>query len=118
MDKLIAGLSTAAIGMIVVFVGLAILIFFLTLMNIISQRAAKKTAIPSSDKVPEPEVAYEEEEAQEDDGALSAVLTAAIAAVWEGAAPEGGFVVRRVRRISNAPAWQRSAREEQMYSRM
>ena len=28
-----------------------------------------------------------------------------------------GFVVRRVRRISNTPAWSKSGREEQVYSR-
>ena len=62
-----------------------------------------------------------EEAYQENDDALIAVISAAIAAMWqadEGAAPQGGFVVRRVKRINTAPAWQKGAREEQMYGRM
>ena len=43
-----------------------------------------------------------------------AAITAAIASVWEG---EHGFVVRRVKRINHAPAWNRAGREEQTYSR-
>ena len=29
-----------------------------------------------------------------------------------------GFVVRSIRRVSNAPAWNRAGREEQIYSRL
>ena len=43
-----------------------------------------------------------------------AAITAAIAAVWQ--APTG-FVVRHVKRVNNAPAWNRAGREEQTYSR-
>ena len=43
-----------------------------------------------------------------------AAIVAAIAAIWDG---ETGFTVRRVRRISNAPAWNRAGRDEQIYSR-
>ena len=44
---------------------------------------------------------------------IAAIVTA-LTAVWEG---ETGFVVRRVRRISNASAWSRAGRNEQIYSR-
>ena len=44
-----------------------------------------------------------------------AAIIAAIAAIWEG---EGGFVVRKVRRVSNAPVWNRAGRDEQIYSRL
>ena len=59
----------------------------------------------------------------QNDDALIAVISAAIAAMLdaEGAAqgvPATGFVVRRVKRIHTAPAWQKGAREEQMYGRM
>ncbi len=51
-----------------------------------------------------------------------AVITAAVAAMLseEKGAPvdESGFVVRAVRRVSNAPAWNRAGREEQVYSRL
>lgn len=43
------------------------------------------------------------------DDALIAVISAAIAAVM---GEDKGFVVRHVRRISNAPAWQKAGREE------
>ena len=44
-----------------------------------------------------------------------AAITAAIATVWQG---DTGFVVRHVRRVNNAPAWNRAGREDQTYSRM
>ena len=44
-----------------------------------------------------------------------AAITAAIASVWEG---ETGFVVRHIKRVSNAPAWNRAGREDQIYSRL
>ena len=50
------------------------------------------------------------------DDALIAVITAAVAAVWQG--EKSGFVVRRVRRVNNSPAWNASARDEQLYSHM
>lgn len=43
-----------------------------------------------------------------------AAITAAIASVWEG---QNGFVVRHIKRVNNAPAWNRAGREEQVYSR-
>ena len=42
------------------------------------------------------------------------VITAAVAAMMgEG----NGFTVRRVRRVTNTPAWAKAGREEQIYSR-
>ena len=43
-----------------------------------------------------------------------AAITAAIACVWEG---QSGFVVRHIRRVNHAPAWNRAGRDEQVYSR-
>ena len=43
-----------------------------------------------------------------------AAITAAIASVWQS---ETGFVVRHVKRITNASVWNRAGREEQTYSR-
>ena len=49
--------------------------------------------------------------------ALIAVITAAIAAIWqEEGHHDSGFVVRRVRRVQNGSARARAAREEQIYS--
>ena len=60
---------------------------------------------------------------QADNGELIAVIAAAIAATMEAEAAVGGkkandFVVRSIRRVNNAPAWNRAGREEQVYSRM
>ena len=50
----------------------------------------------------------------------NAVIAAAVAMAMEAAGEENttGFVVRSIRRINNAPAWNRAGREEQVYSRM
>ena len=76
----------------------------------------KQTSVPEAEKVvvPPREAQPVEEEPEEDDGELIAVIAAAVAAVWDK--PESGFVVRRVRRISNSPLSARLARDEQMYS--
>ena len=62
----------------------------------------------------------EEAVEETDDDELIAVIAAAVAAAMEQAGEENttGFVVRSIRRINNAPAWNRAGREEQVYSRM
>ena len=47
--------------------------------------------------------------------ALIAAITAAISMMLEA---QTGFTVKRVKRISNAPTWQKTGREEQIYSRL
>ena len=79
----------------------------------------QKAAAPAPAAAPVP--AEEEEQAEEtDDDELIAVIAAAVAAAMEQAGEENttGFVVRSIRRINNAPAWNRAGREEQVYSRM
>ena len=46
---------------------------------------------------------------------MIAAITAAVSAVWQ---EDMGFVVRRVRRIHTAPAWNRAGRDDQIYSRL
>lgn len=55
-----------------------------------------------------------------DNGELIAVISAAVAAVLDAESGSTGskFVVRTIRRVHNAPAWNRAGREEQIYSRM
>ena len=117
MDKLSLGPSTTVIGMLVVFFGLVILIACIYVMTSITGRA-KKAAAPAAAPAPAPLPAVEEPEAEEDedDGALIAVISAAIAAVWQDEST--GFVVRRVKRIQNSTARARAARDEQIYSRL
>ena len=105
--------------MLVVFFGLAVLIVCISVMTVFTTEK-KKAAAPAPAPVQEAPVQVEEAY-QENDDALIAVISAAIAAMWqadEGAAPQGGFVVRRIKRVNTAPAWQKGAREEQMYGRM
>ena len=115
MSNLANGLSTTLVGMIIVFFGLLVLILCITVMHAVMNRGRKPVEVPPEEKVvvtkPEPEP---EEEAEEEDEALIAVIAAAVAAVWED--PQSGFVVRRVRRVSNSPLSARLARDEQMYS--
>ena len=121
MEKLMSGLGVAGVGMLVVFVGLIILIGFIKLLAIFSgERKPKKVETkPAETKaaVPVPVPAPAAPAAPVADGIpadVIAVITTAIAAVWDGG---NSFVVRRVKRVSNAPAWNRAGREEQTYSR-
>ena len=111
MDRLILGLSTTGVGMLVVFSGLVILIACIYGMTAFTGR--KKADKPAPAKQ---EAAAPAPQAEEDDGQLSAVITAAIAAVWQGEGNSSGFVVRRVRRAQNSTARARAAREEQIFS--
>ena len=116
MSNLISGLSTTLIGMLIVFFGLLVLIVCIPVMHKVMNPAKKQAPVPEAEKVvvPPREAQPVEEEPEEDDGELIAVIAAAVAAVWDK--PESGFVVRRVRRISNSPLSARLARDEQMYS--
>ena len=117
MSSLQIGLSTAAVGITVVFIGLIILIGMIYVMTLFTRRTGKKKAeiaSPAPAAAPAPVSVPEETAEDEDDGNVIAAITAAIAAVWDQ--EQSGFVVRRVRRISNSPLSARLARDEQMYS--
>ena len=76
------------------------------------EKPAASAPAPAPAPVPAAPVA-ETQPVQADD-ALIAVISAAVAAMME----EGSaFTVRRIRRVSNASAWSRAGREEQVYSR-
>ena len=122
MDSLKFGLLVTVIGIGIVFFGLVVLIGLVKLISVATASLGKKKEPPKP--APKPASApatikplpTEEAEAPaaQDDGALIAVITAAIAAMLD----EGGaFVVRKVRRVSNTPAWSKAGREEQIYSR-
>ena len=73
--------------------------------------AAQKKEAPAPAPVAAPVV---EEVPVADDSELIAVISAAVAMMMEDGS---AFTVRRVRRVQNAPAWQKAGREEQVYSR-
>ena len=125
--KLIYGAQVTAIGLVVVFLGLAILIGFITLMAQVFKAidasknekakalaaaqaaeaaAAAKAAAAQAPKAVEPEPVVEE---VTDDAELIAVIAAAIAAFTDS---DKQRVVRRVRRVSG---WNRAGRAEQVY---
>lgn len=115
-NALTYGGMVAAIGLLVVFTGLALLIVVLMLMaevfKAVGRRQQKRAENEQAAQpvapapAPVPEVAEEEEVV--DDTELIAVIAAAIAA-YE---PDGKkLVVRRVRRVGG---WNRAAREEQI----
>ena len=136
-DILIYGLSVAVCGMATVFLALIILIGLVKALekftngevaelvkNKLSEKLGTKNAEPAkTSSIP-----------TLDDAELFAVITAAVAAMMEeeakvvaAAAPTAeaaaevkpaSFVVRSIRRVNNAPAWNRAGRDEQVYSRM
>jgi len=125
MDKIFFALGVAVLGMLTVFVGLVILIAFITLLT-------KFTAAGDSKKKNESKSGEVKSADAEVSGDVMAAISAALAAYDETPAPEvvaaiaaalnivmgeGKFVVKHVKRIHNAPAWNRAGREEQIYSR-
>ena len=125
MDKIFFALGVAVLGMLTVFVGLIILIAFITLLT-------KFTAAGDSKKKNESKSGEVKSADAEVSGDVMAAISAALAAYDETPAPEvvaaiaaalnivmgeGKFVVKHVKRIHNAPAWNRAGREEQIYSR-
>lgn len=126
MTTILYGLQVTIVGLVVVFVGLIILIGCINLMQRCMAEFEKKkigTSKTQPEAAPAPAAAAPAvPAAQANDGELMAVITAAVAAMLseEKGAPvdESGFVVRAVRRVSNAPAWNRAGREEQVYSRL
>lgn len=118
MENLIFGLGVMLIGLLVVFTGLIILIGFIKILTMVTTRLSgeKKQKAPASAPAAEPVKAPVAAPAQPEGvpAEVIAAITAAIASMWEG---ETGFVVRHVKRITNASAWNRAGREEQTYSR-
>ena len=115
MEKFMFGLGVMALGMVVVFVGLLILIGFIKILGSVTMAGQKKKSkltdnaaetVAEAPAAPVVEAGIPAE--------VVAAITAAVAAVWQGG---NGFVVRHIRHINNAPAWNRAGREEQTYSR-
>ena len=133
-DILIYGLSVAVVGMATVFLGLIILIGMVKLLEKFVKGEIKDMVVAKQGGTKNAEPAKTSSIPTLDDAELFAVITAAVAAVMEeeakvvaAAAPTAeaaaevkpaSFVVRSIRRVNNAPAWNRAGRDEQVYSRM
>ena len=121
LNNLGFGLTVTLIGIAIVFLGLTILIGLIKLMEKATanlgkggkggKKAKKQADAPAPAPVSAPVV---EEVPVADDSELIAVISAAVAMMMEDGS---AFTVRRVRRVQNAPAWQKAGREEQVYSR-
>ena len=125
MDKALFGLGVAVLGMMTVFAGLIILIVFISILSKFTAASDKKKNDPKPGKV---KAANDSEVPGEVLAAITAALAmnnesvpadvvAAIAAALNVVMGDTKFVVRHVKRIHNAPAWNRAGREEQIYSR-
>ena len=126
MEKLLYSLGVAVLGMVTVFAGLVILIAFITMLTKLTTAGGKKK---TESKSVELKAAARKEEVPGDvmaaitaavsayDSTPSPEVVAAIAAALNVVMGEGKFVVKHIRRINNAPAWNRAGREEQIYSR-
>ena len=118
MDSLKFGLLVTVIGIGIVFFGLVVLIGLVKLISAATANLGKKKepqkVAPAPAPAPIPAPVVEETAAADDNSELIAVITAAIAAMLDDG---GSFVVRKVRRVSTAPAWSKAGREEQIYSR-
>lgn len=145
MIALIYGLQVMIVGLLIVFAGLTILIGCIKGMEKVMERLPEwQGKLPTAQikeklnagvaqlkgKLP----VNPKKAATENTDELVAVITAAVAAMIAqenaqaaAAAEEGeepaaeevkGFVVRSIRRVSTASAWNRAGREEQIYSRL
>ncbi len=126
MEKLLYSLGVALLGMVTVFAGLIILIAFISMLTKVTTAGGKKK---TESKSVELKPASKTEEVSGDvmaaitaavsayDSTPSPEVVAAIAAALNVVMGEGKFVVKHIRRINNAPAWNRAGREEQIYSR-
>ncbi len=119
MDKLIFGLTVTVIGIAVVFCGLVVLIGLIKLVamatgSVSKPKKDKAAPAPAPAPAPVPAAPVAQEQPVQADDTLIAVISAAVAAMMEDGS---AFTVRRIRRVSNATAWSRAGREEQVYSR-
>lgn len=115
MERLFESLIVTLTGIVIVFFGLIILIGLIKILVMATTSKPKKAPVQeTAPAAPAAPVSVTEETAVENDDALIAVITAAVACMMEDGS---AFTVRRVRRVNNTPAWQKAGREEQIYSR-
>ena len=125
MDKLLYSLGVAVLGMVTVFAGLVILIVFIMLLSkfTVKGEGKKKTDSKSvevkknSDEISGDVLAAITAAVSMYDQTIPSDVVAAIVGALHVVMGEGKFVVRHIKRINNAPAWNRAGREEQIYSR-
>lgn len=108
-QKLALGGETIALGLLVVFVCLALIILLITLLSYILKER-KKSETQKAEPSPLPELPVVE--VQDDE--LLAVLSAAIAAAMEREGSSSPFVIRSYRRMGRTSAWNSAGRDSQI----
>jgi len=96
------GLLHTLLGMLIIFVALAILWGVIELFRFVFERvtSSKKRAVPPSDPAEQPQTAAAETaEPEQDDSELIAVITAAVAAYLDK--PQGSFRVVSFKRMDD-----------------
>lgn len=116
-EKLNLGLMTTGIGLLVVFCALIlIIVVILVLSQILKERpkkSDKKEEVPVAEAAaPEPETKLKQQ-----DDALTAVISAAVAAYLESE-NDNGLVVKSYRKVSAETPWAQAGRNAQIYNKL
>lgn len=112
-QDLAMGGQTIALGLIVVFLCLALIIVIMVIMSAILKERKKETVVSPKEIKPIPQaptVVMQDDE-------LLAVLTAAVAAAMESESPDGGatpFVIWSYKKVNGRTAWGRAGRQSQL----
>lgn len=113
-EKLLFGLQTAVLGLIVVFVGLLLIIVMIKIVGAIVKAISKKNSKPEKkiEKTEEP-IAVEKPAVLSDDKELVAAITAAVACMLN--TDTGKVKIKSIRKAGGS-AWARANRKEQIYN--
>lgn len=116
-DRLSAGMVTTILGMGITFSALIILLFIISWMNKILNRAPAATAaVITADQEQSVTKALKPEKT-ENDNELVAAITTAIAMTLK--TPTSNIVIKNIEKLSNqSPQWKRAGIIEQMNSRL
>lgn len=116
-NELALGFQTTGLGLLVVFVALALIIVIITILGaVLKGKKKKKPAIEKLvEHIEQPSVPQAQPFTQ--DGELLAVLTAAVTAYIGNSGGANGLVVRSYRRVSVDSPWARAGRNAQIYNK-
>lgn len=113
-EKLLFGLQTAALGLIVVFVALVLIIAMIKIVGLVARalnnKGAKKKAVVAAEKAPEKQP--ETVQTITNDTEIVAVITAAVACMLN--TDTSKIRIKSIRKAGGS-AWARAHREEQLY---
>ncbi len=121
-DKLSMGLEVTGLGLLVVFVCLALIIVLIVLL---AKIAGDKKKVVQATPSPSPKTTVDVAQdtvAEEDTGndELVAVITAAISAYMANCTSEeysGSYQIKSFRRINNNSAWGNAGKREQIFNK-